>query len=159
MRAAIAVRLLGCAIAACVAPTFLHPWGDLRARSAKTAPILKGSNVPADVRDILERKCGDCHSEATRWPVYSRVAPVSWLIEKDVHDGRRALNLSRWDEYDTSAKMDLLARIASEARGGQMPPPTYLRIHRGLRLSEAEQEQIYQWARAARKRLREQGSQ
>jgi hypothetical protein len=30
----------------------------------------------------------------TRWPWYSNVAPVSWLVQHDVDEGRNELNLS-----------------------------------------------------------------
>src|SRR3954454_24080837 len=53
-------------------------------------------DVPPAVTNILQRACADCHSDQTRWPVYSRVAPFSWLVAEDVEKGRDALNLSQW---------------------------------------------------------------
>src|SRR5450759_4293447 len=57
------------------------------------------SEVPAspEVRTILHRACYDCHSNETVWPWYSRIAPLSWLIAHDVHEGRDNLNLSTWN--------------------------------------------------------------
>ncbi|MGB8538470.1 MAG: heme-binding domain-containing protein [Acidobacteriaceae bacterium] len=42
-------------------------------------------------------KCADCHSSETRWPVYARVAPGSWLIERDIVAARKHTDLSRWE--------------------------------------------------------------
>jgi cytochrome c len=102
-------------------------------------------------------KCGDCHSDNTRWPLYSKVAPVSWLVEHDVHEGRATLNLSRWESYSVEMQASLLSRIASEARSGQMPLKQYVQLHPEMRLSGPEQQQIYDWARSERKRLKSAG--
>src|SRR5690242_7146490 len=53
------------------------------------------------VRAILDRSCRDCHSNDTRWPLYSRVAPMSWLVASHVHDGRDCFNYSEWTSYDS----------------------------------------------------------
>src|ERR1700761_7842411 len=79
--------------------SFLHPWGNVRANSQPNRKILAAANVPAEVREVLETKCIDCHTEKTHWPVYSRIAPASWFVEHDVFEGRKHLNLSRWEEY------------------------------------------------------------
>jgi len=34
----------------------------------------------------------DCHSKPTKWPWYSNVAPISWLVQRDVDEGRRELD-------------------------------------------------------------------
>jgi hypothetical protein len=106
------------------------------------------------VRDIVTKACRNCHSEQTEWPVYSYVAPVSWMIEKDVSDARSQMNLSHWQEYDTEKRRELLSAIASMVRNHRMPPQRYLLLHPEARLSHAEAELLYQWARSERKRLR-----
>ncbi len=45
-------------------------------------------------RTLAKQACFDCHSNETVWPAYSRVAPVSWLIQHDVAEGRAVLNFS-----------------------------------------------------------------
>src|SRR5436305_12458710 len=62
-------------------------------------PLLAGAEIDPRILALLERSCADCHSERTRYPWYSYVAPVSWLIRNDVTAGREHLNLSRWNEY------------------------------------------------------------
>ena len=94
MRRMIFVSAFSILASGCLA--FLHPWGELHNENAGLA-ILSGSEIPAEVRGILDKKCADCHSNQTRWPPYSRVAPTSWLLEHDVYAGRSALNFSAWE--------------------------------------------------------------
>jgi len=77
---------------------FVHPFGRVKAaNSAK--PLLSGMHVETPVFNIVQTSCASCHSEQTVWPWYSYVAPVSWLVAHDVHDGREHLNFSKWSEY------------------------------------------------------------
>lgn len=146
----------GIFLAASVVLSYVHPWGDPRSDALEAAPLLEGSNVSIEVRQVLESKCADCHSANTRWPFYTRLAPASWLVEGDVREGRSHLNLSKWTQYSTESQIDLLTKLASEARSGEMPLKQYLILHPGARLTPAEQQLLYDWAKAERKRLREQ---
>src|SRR5712692_4098071 len=49
-----------------------------------SAPLLPGSDIAPSVANVFDHACFNCHSEKTRWPWYSHVAPVSWLVENDV---------------------------------------------------------------------------
>src|SRR5712664_3174329 len=76
-------------------------------RPAKTNPpidqaqtIEAQTQVTPQVEAILDRSCNDCHSNKTRWPWYSNVAPVSWLVVDDVNEARRVLNFSEWGRLD-----------------------------------------------------------
>src|SRR5687768_10503128 len=95
-------------------------------------------NVPSGVAAILDRSCRDCHSNDTRWPLYSHVAPVSWLLADHVNHGRSHFNYSNWASYDPSRQAELLKNSCSLAREGAMPMPSYLLMHRGARLSAAD---------------------
>lgn len=136
----------------------IHPWGNVRVGSKSAAPNLTGMTIPVDVQRVLTAKCGDCHSEETHWPFYSQFAPASWLMEHDVSEAREHLNLSRWQEYSRESQIDLLTKIGSEARSGEMPVKQYLLLHPGAKLSLEEQQLIYEWARTERKQVKNQMS-
>ncbi len=85
-------------------------------------------------RDLARRACFDCHSNETTWPWYSNVAPVSWLTQDDVNDGRRHLNFSEWNKPQRHA-----GHVAEEIKGGDMPPWFYLPMHARAKLTAAEQ--------------------
>ena len=89
-------------------------------------------------RQLAVRGCFDCHSNQTTWPWYSAVAPVSWLVQRDVDGGRSQFNFSEWDKPQDVSVGDLTEVI----RGGSMPPWYYAIPHRGANLTNAEQDAL-----------------
>lgn len=98
------------------------------------------SNPPVEARpawdsprteELARRACMDCHSNETRWPATARVAPASWLIAYDVHEGRSAMNLSMANPRHAQD-------AAEELLEGEMPPAPYLLMHPEARLTEQE---------------------
>jgi cytochrome c len=136
------------AIVASLALARVHPFGDpgLYAAKGADAPILSNSQVPSEVRAILVEKCADCHSMQTRAPFYGRFAPASWLMERDINRGRKAMNLSYWDSYSTDQQQTFAAKIAHETKSHEMPLPQYLMIHWNARVSDSETRAIADWA-------------
>ena len=95
-------------------------------------------------RELAVRACFDCHSNETRWPWYSHVAPVSWLMQRDVDRGRGELNFSEWDRRQEEAD-----DAAEEVTEGRMPPRAYRISHPEARLSSAEKEDLRRGLRAS----------
>jgi hypothetical protein len=62
---------------------------------------------------VLDHACRNCHSNATVWPWYARIAPASWLMARGVAEGRKAVNLSEWGAYSPSEQRTLLAARAA----------------------------------------------
>lgn len=149
----IAITYGGLLLAVAVGLSFVHPWGDLRNVDGR-GELLGGSEVPLDVKQVLERKCADCHSNRTHWPMYSRLAPGTWLMEHDVSEGRTALNFSRWQEMRPEERIDALSRIAAEIRSEEMPPTAYTMMHPTRHVSDEEKQEVAAWARIERRRLR-----
>jgi hypothetical protein len=114
---------------------------------------LPGAKIDPQVLSIIQRSCQDCHSEATHYPWYSFVAPVSWLIESDVSGGRLHLNLSRWSDYPLARKERSLSEIANQVKDRDMPLVPYTWIHRKAKLAEADVSAVFQWTQAERARL------
>lgn len=133
--------------------SMVHPFGRVKT-PASSEPLLADASVPAPVMEIVSRSCQNCHSEKTEWPVYSYVAPMSWMVEKDVHDARGKMNLSRWHDYNSEQRQEFLSEIGSLVRNHQMPLPRYLLLHPEARLSDSDANRLYQWTRSERKRLR-----
>jgi cytochrome c len=134
--------LIGCAlaIATSLALARVHPFGDAGLYTAKSTrtPILNNSKLPFVVHAILVEKCADCHSMQTRSPSYGRFAPASWLMERDVVEARKAMNLSLWDTYSPELQQTLLAKIVHEAKSHEMPPVQYRMIHWNARITDAD---------------------
>ena len=92
------------------------------------------------------RACFDCHSNETVWPWYSRVAPASWLLAKDVREGRAELNFSSWSRYSAKKQRKLLRESLTEVKEGEMPLWVYLVGHREARLSDADRAALERWS-------------
>ena len=72
--------------------------------SHENPPVTDEAPWPStEARDLAVAACYDCHSNETEWPAYSYVAPMSWLVRRDVDNGRAELNFSTWDESENDA--------------------------------------------------------
>ena len=90
-------------------------------------------------RTLAARACFDCHSNLTKWRWYSNIAPVSWLIQRDVDGGRSQFNFSEWNKPQDVSAGDL----ADAIRGG-MPPWFYVIAHPSAKLSGSEKNALIQ---------------
>lgn len=110
-------------------------------------PVSGELAAPAPVKEVLETSCYDCHSDRTRWPWYSRVAPVSWWVQYEVTEGRRRLNFSDWAAYasDPGTEKNKLEQIASRIERGDMAPWYYRLMHPRARLTPLQRETIMSW--------------
>lgn len=108
-----------------------------------------GQEVPADaeVRQILQTSCYDCHSNETIWPWYSHVIPSKWFVRKHVVEGREHLNFSTWGQYTPERAAHKMEEVVEMIEEGEMPLPSYLRLHGEAELSPAQQQVLLIWAR------------
>jgi cytochrome c len=117
----------------------LHPFGDPRVEPAEgLGTLLQRAKMPAEAKAVLVAKCADCHSNETRWPVYARIAPGSWLIESDIVEARKKMDLSRWEQMPVDQQDVLMAKIVEEAKSGDMPPLQYRLLHWDAKLSKGD---------------------
>jgi hypothetical protein len=86
----------------------------------------------AQTRELAVAACFDCHSNETNWPWYTNIAPISWLTQADVAEGREHLNFSEWQRRQEADE------AAESVREGWMPPWYYEVIHPPSRLSDAD---------------------
>jgi mono/diheme cytochrome c family protein len=96
-------------------------------------------------RELAQRACYDCHSNETVWPWYSNVAPVSWLVQHDVEEGREYLNFSTWGSGGEGREPEEAIEVLSE---GRMPPSNYLPTHPEAHLTQAEKQALINGLRA-----------
>lgn len=134
----LAAGVLLCSVVSIVGGTW-HPWGDLHTvPPSNRSALLQGAGLPEKARAVLVTKCADCHSETTVWPAYTRFAPGSWLIERDVAEGRRHLDLSQWQQLSAARQEVLKQEIAQQAKRASMPPVQYRWLHPGAALTKEE---------------------
>lgn len=117
---------------------------------------------PPEVEAVMRRACFDCHTNETRWPLYARIAPGSWLMARDVHKGRSHLNLSKWADSDDEEKQTDRENMWEQVESGAMPPWFYIvPLHPDAKLSDADKALLKSYfmknAAAAEKKAEEKG--
>jgi hypothetical protein len=103
--------------------------------------------APPKVMAILKRSCYDCHSNETKWPWYSHIAPISYEVRAHVKNGRNWLNFSIWNRYDEEKKQKLYKGIVKSI-DWKMPPADYMWIHKEARLSPEDRKTVKEWAQS-----------
>ena len=86
-------------------------------------------------RELMVRACFGCHSNEVEYPAYASVAPISWVIETHVAEGREKVNYSEFDSRQRGA--DETIEVIEE---GSMPPAYYTQFgrHPEAKLTTAE---------------------
>ncbi len=112
-------------------------------------PVKDDIEAPLQIKNILKNACYDCHSNETKWPWYSKVAPVSWLIIDDVNEGRKHLNFSEWENLYSRKKDDLKKSIWKELAENEMPPGKYIYLHPGASLEMTQKNVLKRWLQSS----------
>ncbi len=85
-------------------------------------------------KETFYNACADCHSHETDWPWYSHIAPVSWLVQSDVDEGREHFNIS------TKEGLEDADHAAEMVKKDKMPLGIYVTLHSEANLGEEEKE-------------------
>ncbi|HUD46876.1 MAG TPA: heme-binding domain-containing protein [Candidatus Baltobacteraceae bacterium] len=118
--------------------------------------LLASNGPPPEVAALLKNSCYDCHSSETKWPWYSYVAPMSWVLVQHVNDARYSLNFSDWPHDSPRRARKKWERIADAVDANEMPLPSYLWIHSGSRLTPQQRKQLVDWAQQEAQALKAQ---
>jgi hypothetical protein len=116
----------------------------------KAKTLYSVEKVPPLVKAVFARSCKNCHSNETSWPWYSYIAPGSWIVANDVHDGRKKMNFSEWGTYSPQRKEQKLDEICEQITNGEMPDQKYTLVHRSSRVTPEERDAVCQWTENAR---------
>ncbi len=121
-------------------------------RPERTNPPVNPANTfqyrfhpPENIAGMISRACMDCHSDETRWPWYSSVAPVSWYLSRHVETGRERLNFSSWSQRERGEEAYKLGEMRDWVARGKMPLKSYVKLHPEARLSSSEIDSLVAW--------------
>jgi hypothetical protein len=146
-------------LAAAVAVVFLVVAQAFRIDKSNP-PVGSDVNAPPQLKEVMRRSCYGCHSNEVVWPWYAYVAPASWLVAYDVHQGRAELNFSLWGNYGLAKRQKKLAEIAQTITEGEMPPWYYVYpMHMEAQLSAADRATFLGWISSESVTLKQQASQ
>jgi hypothetical protein len=125
-------------------------------RPARTNPPIDASRtlqahagIPNELVAVMNRSCGDCHSNLTEWSRYTQVAPMSWLVVYAVNSGRKAMNISEWASYSADDQRELLFQSCQAVTKGKMPGGIYTRLRPEATLSSQDIKTICAASQAA----------
>ena len=122
------------------------PAGRPELKTTQENDLLYNNEIPEEIAGMLRASCYDCHSYEVKYPWYSHVAPVSWLVARDIREGLKELNFSEWESQSKMDKAKNLDEMIDEINEGEMPMPIYTIIHRNAKLTEEQKQQLADWA-------------
>jgi heme-binding protein len=140
-------------VALVVAFVLLQFTNPLRTNPPVIRDFIADSRPSPQIVATLHAACYDCHSSETKWPWYSRVAPMSWQIAKDVNDGRDNLNFSDWPN-DPMRAAKRLEDMSDQIGYGEMPLKKHTLIHADARLTENQRKELTDWLDAEAAKLK-----
>ena len=105
----------------------------------------------SQVKPIFRQKCFDCHSAETRYPWYYNIPGARQLIDHDIRDARKHIDMNIDFPFGGSHHnpAEALKVISDEVSEDGMPPWTYRIMHSGAALTKEERAIVLDWIRKA----------
>ena len=103
---------------------------------------------PADIQTMLEEACYDCHSYESKYPWYSKIAPVSWWVSNHISEGREKLNFSTFGTLNAEDRQEAFEEAAESVQKGEMPLDSYTWMHAKAKLSADQRKALVRWFEA-----------
>lgn len=109
---------------------FLNTSSSLHSNSNKgNMPLTDNKDsLPAEIRDLVESSCINCHSTGGRALALTK------------------LNFSSWNEYDTEKQARKAEDMCDILTKGKMPPKSYLKKHPDQTPTAEQIEAVCKWA-------------
>ena len=128
----------------------------------KTNPItnegmdfLKIKNTPEPIAKLIRNSCYDCHSNETKYPFYSNIQPVAWLLKNHIDEGRKELNFSTFATYEPKRQAQKLEEAAEYIEQKKMPLESYTLGHSDAKLSDEQRKQLVNYFRMVQKQIQQ----
>ena len=107
--------------------------------------LIRIYEVPETVSRVLQKACFDCHSNTTRYPWYSNVQPLGWILANHIRKGKADLNFDEFGKYSGRKQKNKLKAVVNQIRDDKMPLRSYTWMHKDARLSEDEKQLLINW--------------
>jgi cytochrome c551/c552 len=131
-------------IAAFVVIQFFQP--EKNQGEISPSHLFEQGVVDEKIKAVLKNACLDCHSNQSAYLWYHQVAPVSWIINNHITEGKAEMNLSEWGNWEPLDQIGALDKMAEEIKSGEMPLKEYVLMHPKAKLTDEQKEQFYAWA-------------
>ncbi len=101
--------------------------------------------VPDSVHSLLNAACYDCHSNNTRYPWYSNIQPMGWLMASHIKNGKAMFN---WSEFGSNSRRKQISKMTDALHSIQdnsMPLSSYALLHEEAKLSAEQKLMLGSW--------------
>lgn len=115
----------------------------------KCSDLIKiNTSYLKSVKPIMKSKCLMCHGQVSSMPLYSRIPPISWLVNHDIKESKEHMDMT----YDFpfqghGTPKDDIKTIQKVILNNEMPPIQYLLMHWQSSLTKKESEILLEWVR------------
>lgn len=117
--------------------------------------FLKIKNTPEPIAKLIRNSCYDCHSNETKYPFYSNIQPVAWLLKNHIDEGRKELNFSTFATYEPKRQAHKLEEAAEYVEQKNMPLESYTLGHSDAKLSDEQRKQLVNYFRMVQKQIQQ----
>ena len=117
--------------------------------------FLKIKNTPEPIAKLIRNSCYDCHSNETKYPLYSNIQPVAWLLKNHIDEGRKELNFSTFATYEPKRQAQKLEEAAEYVEQKKMPLESYTLGHSDAKLSDEQRKQLVNYFRMVQKQIQQ----
>jgi hypothetical protein len=133
---------------------FFHPKKNIHEGDQPNA-ITKLHAVPDDVKVRLKKACGDCHTNNTVYPWYSKIQPVDWWLNDHIKEGKRNLNLDELGVRPAWLRYHKMEEVKEQVEKGEMPLNSYTWIHKDAILTDEEKAKLNGWAQSVMDQMKQ----
>ena len=130
------------------------PAGTNQSKEVPPTDFILTYKVPDNIGHFLNASCYNCHSNNTKYPWYSRVQPIGWLLESHINEGKAELNFSEFSNYSVRKQKSKLKSMVNQVEKGEMPLASYTLMHRDARLSQESKKLLVGYLNALQDSLR-----
>lgn len=107
--------------------------------------FLKIKKTPPEIARIINTSCYDCHSNETRYPWYSNIAPSSWFVKNHIDGGRKHLNFSTFVMYEPKRQAHKLQECIEMIEKEEMPLESYIVGHQNAKLTPEQRQELIKY--------------
>lgn len=111
--------------------------------------FLKIKHTPEPIAKIITTSCYDCHSNESKYPWYSNIAPASWFLQNHIKEGRKHLNFSTFAMYEPKRQIKKMEECVELIEKHEMPLESYYIGHQDAKITDIQRQELIKYFKRA----------
>jgi len=107
--------------------------------------FLRIKKTPPQIAKLISTSCYDCHSNESKYPWYSDIAPSSWLLKNHINEGRKHLNFSTFATYEPKRQVHKLEECIEMIEKEEMPLDSYYLGHQDAKFTTEQRQELIKY--------------